>query len=669
MHDIEQKAIKLFQNNLDYFNENHKSIYEKIVILNQAIGEGHYKERYSLEYLDGYFDILELNSNQYLYNTNTKKYAKFMADSINFKKSDNVIEGFYKRREISDQAMKVLDETVNLKNQLFATAEIINYNKKVTSLNDEFEDIVKFIYAGVGLGLHLIQIQKKISAKVILIVENNLELFRLSLFTTDYKKLSKDTTLFFSILDDQEDFDVINTFLIKESPYNHYIKYSLLSDDYTKSIKKVQTAIVKSMHLIRPYTKSLREFIKAPEYIVEKYPFLNLKQYDSTPLINKPTLIIASGPSLDYNAKWLQKNKDKFLIIAVLSSISTLHKLDVKPNVVTHIDSEYDDITFFYNIDIDSFFKNTIFLLSSVVAKSIVNIVPKGNLYLFESASSYKKSSKIPSVPSIGETSYFFSLIFSAKEIYLLGLDLALDSETKSNHSKGHKEFREIKKVSKESENYMSLQNTILYTKGNFSKEVPTTALYQMSINAFNQISEIYIKEDVKVYNLNNGAYLQNTIPSIIEDVKVNNFDVLDKEEITGELKGFFSEISADVLDEDELLHFKEQIKEAERLLEYIDDYQLVVDTTSYHSYLKSFHKLYIKLLNVNTNKNYDINNILFLYLQNIIGYIFDILNTKDIDNSCIKDINDILIKQLKKLLNLYIKVMTIYLEWIEKDR
>jgi len=668
MQSIEKKAISLFQSNLQYFQKNHRVTYEKIAILNQSIADGSYIEKYSLEYNDGYFDILELKSNSYLYNQNSNNYSEKLMQNVNYKKSNSVVEGFYETREVSDKAVEILDSTVNLKNSLFASAKIIQYNKKSTSKNDEMQNISKYIYCGVGLGLHLSKIQKKVRALVLLIIENNLEVFRLSLFTTDYKKLSHNTTLVFSIMDDKDQFDAINSFLLKESIYNNYIKYTTLSQNNISDIKKVQTAIVKSMHQIRPYTKSLREFLKAPEYIVENYPFINLKLNDK--LFNdKPILLIASGPSLDYNIQWLQENQHKFIIISVFSSIKTLHEFNIKPNIIVHIDSEYDDVTFLNDININSFFNQTIFLFSSVVARSVVDKVPKEQLYFFESASKYKTSSRIPSVPSIGETAYFFSLIFGVKALYLLGLDLALDPETKSNHTIGHKEFRTLKDTTKENEHYTSLQDTIIYTKGNFLSEVPTTALYQMSIGAFVQISKYYLTPDCKVFNLSNGAFLEGSIAQKIQTIDTTKFKDINKEQEFKKIQKFMSKISQNSLDKDEMSKFTQQIEEAKRVLHIIQKCEKNFHVENYTQYLKYFHTLYIDLLNVNGDANYDISSVLYLYIQNVVGYIFDILNTKNIynDKEYIYDINSIFLKQVKKIVNLYITTMEIYLEWMRK--
>ncbi|ADN08181.1 6-hydroxymethylpterin diphosphokinase MptE-like protein [Sulfurimonas autotrophica] len=671
MNSIQDQAIRLFESNLRYLQENHQELYLKIKIFNQAINDNSYKERYALEFKDNYFDIFELSSNRYLYNTNIFEHAKNLANNVNFKKSDHVIEGYYNTRELSEKDIEIFDTSKNLRSSLWATAKIIQYNKNITSKNDEMEKIFKFVFCGVGLGVHITEIQNKINAKMLFIKENNLEIFRLSLFVTDYTSLASTARLFFSIMEDSHEMSSFTQFFMQIYMYNHYIKYSVLFEENIQDIKDIQSNIVKSMHHIRPYVKSLREFLKAPEYLVEKHPFINFdisSHYDN-PFKHKPVLLIASGPSLDRNALWLQKNKDKFFIISVLSSIKTLHKLGVAPNMVAHMDSEPDDVTFFYGIDVKTFFKNTIFLLSSVVARSVVDKIPVNQLYFFETASHYKLNSRIPTCPSIGEATYFLTLIFGNQQLYLLGLDLALDAQTKSNHTVGHKEARTVEETTKENEQFTSLHGTLLYTKGNFLDEVPTTPLYEMSIEALKIISNQYLYDKCKVYNLSNGAYLQGTIPLYASNIETKKYETIVAKIEFQMMQEFLNNISNISFNKKELNNFTAQIKEAKRLIKVIKKYQDSILNTTEEQFIFRFHELYKELVNTNENGVYDINNILFLYLQSISSYIFDIFNTKNLKNKKIhqREIQQIFTQQLLKILNLYISVMKVYEEWSEK--
>ena len=670
MNSIEQKAIETFQINLNYLAEKQPQVYRKIQILNQAIEDGSYTEKYSLEYKDEYFDILELASNHYLYNQNSIKHAKSLAKNVNYKKSEAVVEGFY-NIQISDAEAKRDDGIVRDLFQKFAESKIIHYNASVTSRNDDMKDIIKFIFCGIGLGFHITEIQNKVKSSVLFIMEDNLEIFRLSLFTTNYQRLSQQARLFFSIMENEIEYEsIFRDFFNQAYTHNHYIKYAMFSQNDIKKIKRIQDSIVKSRHLIRPYSKHLRELLKAPEYLVEKYPFINLSNDYSkiSPLSNKPVLLIASGPSLGHNSKWLQENKDKFFIIAVLSSVRTLYALDVKPDIVTHIDAGDLSINLLDDVDYKSFFDKTIFLFSSVLSRSVIDVLPKTEVYFFETSSNYKKDSKIISMPSIGEITYAVSLILGSQELYLLGLDLALDPETKSDHSKEHIFASHKKDTTTENEQYTSLKDTVNYTKGNFLNEVPITPVYHMSVIGFGVVSRTYLTHNQRVFNLNNGAFLEGATPLHAEDLDTTKFSTLDKAEEFKQIKIFLDKISEDSMNKDDIENFDNQIKEAQRLLKVVEDFKKSVSVTNYDTYVRDFYALYNELLNLN-KKDYDINHVFSIYLQSIVSYIFDIFNTKGLKNQKrhLKKINEIFIRQLIKILTLYLTTMRVYRAWIDK--
>ena len=150
MEDIQQIAITNYQINLEFFKQNHETLYNKLNALETLLDEGRYPQKYDLEYKDGYFDIIELSSGHFLYNTNSKIHAQELSASINFKKDAQVITNFYNYTF----AQKALDKLKN-DNALttFATtAPITHYHDTVVKNSMEMIEIQKFIFLGLGLG-------------------------------------------------------------------------------------------------------------------------------------------------------------------------------------------------------------------------------------------------------------------------------------------------------------------------------------------------------------------------------------------------------------------------------------------------------------------------------------------------------------------------------------
>ncbi len=664
MNAIEQKAIEIFQNNLDYFAKEQPNLYKKIDILNQAIESGAYNEKYSLEYINDSFDVLEIKSNHYLYNKNSTDYSKLLLKQINYKKSDSVIETFY-NQNVSEEQVKYWDGKVPITDPLYATAKIIHYANSVTSKKDEMKYITKFIFAGIGLGLHINNVIMYTKASYVFILEDNLELFRLSLFTTDYSELSTKTKLFFSIMDNEHDFkESFGDYFMSAYNNNHYLKYVTFSQNDISKIKEIQKYIITSQYLSFPYSSHLKELLKAPEYLIQNYPFINTSIIHSdSPFANKPVLLIASGPSLGNNEKWLQMNKEKFFIVTVLSSVKTLYKLGVKPDVVVHIDSQARSINLLDGVNITDFFDNTFFIFSSVLSRNMIDKFPKDRVFCIETASHYKQNFGTLTAPSIGETTYALSLIFATKELYLLGLDLALDPETKQSHSKEHMDGVVVKEESKDHENYTTMKGTIFYTKGNFLKEVPTTPVYNLSVLVLNSFSKNYLINNQKVYNLSNGAYLEGTIPLHPKDFKTEKFTDLSSEEKVNSIRTFLDSISESSVNQLDIDFLDVQIREAQRLLSLVQEFKKVTSTSNYESYMVNFYLLSTDAIRLYKDEKHDINIILYTYLHYVSSYIFDIFNTKGLKNSKrhLKKINSIFIEQLIKILDLYLTTMLVY--------
>jgi len=95
MQNIQEQAALTYQNNLAFFQENFPEVYTKIDLLSHAIDTNQYNENYALEYKNDYFDILDVNSGQYLYGSSSVEQAKKAAKDVNYNKHEGVIETFY----------------------------------------------------------------------------------------------------------------------------------------------------------------------------------------------------------------------------------------------------------------------------------------------------------------------------------------------------------------------------------------------------------------------------------------------------------------------------------------------------------------------------------------------------------------------------------------------
>ena len=168
MHNIKQYIETNFQNNIDYLEKNHPILFTKISAYENAVKNGYYNEKYELVYENGDFDIFIKQDQEYLYKQKPKEFVKLLTVSVDFSRKSNLFV-----------AMKTPNQ--ELKSQ-------------------DMKEIEKFIFFGIANATHIEQIDKKISAKNYFIVEDDLELFRLSLMCINYAKIAKHSKLYFSIL-------------------------------------------------------------------------------------------------------------------------------------------------------------------------------------------------------------------------------------------------------------------------------------------------------------------------------------------------------------------------------------------------------------------------------------------------------------------------------------
>ena len=276
---------------------------------------------------------------------------------------------------------------------------------------------------------------------------------------------------------------------------------------------------------------------------LDKFNFLDVSTDDNrvSTLSNHPVLVLASGPSLANNMQWLIDNQNKFTIITVAANLRILNKYNVKPDIIISIDSDRDaNIRTLDGVDMD-FFSESMVILSSITHPDIIKKYAKNETFIIQSVATYYNDLFKLFGVSVGEVVYAFSLIYGGKNIYLLGLNFALDPDTNQSHAQGHimnTQHQDIKDGHKHDE--LDMHKNYLTVKGNFREKIFTTTVLYVSLSEFNLFTQAVKTKDVNVYNLSDGAYLNDTIPLDIDSVNINDFAVLNKDDIKSKLKEDF---------------------------------------------------------------------------------------------------------------------------------
>jgi len=655
--DLQTLVEQTYLNNLSYFEKKQPNLFSKLQAFNSAIEQGVYTSKYDLIYEKGYFDVKEFTTQKYLYDSSSDEYARMVRNSIDFTKEHNLFKT-YKEINVKTQNLLNYCELDITLNPLNGTASIFHYINSHQKQNRDMKRIEKFIFFGVGLGQHIEQVDIKIKASVYLIVEDDLELFKLSLFVTPYSQLAKTSTLIFSIMEDKEEFSTTaSSFLQTQFEYNHYLKYFEMLNHSEEKLKEFHIKITSQSHNLFFYNNILKQYLKPLQYIQGKYKFLNiLHDYSNSLLAHKPVLYLAAGPSMLKNIQWIKENQNKFIIVAVSATLIELYKHNIKPDIVTHLDGFDISAQLFIPIDKKDYFDNIVFLLSARTPTKIIELLSKENIFFFENGTNYRDSLGNISAPCVGSTTYLLLLAFGVKNLYLLGLDLAIDSQSGYTHAKTHVDTKktDLSRVDLD-EDFLSFRDSLISIESNFGHTALTNPNFLLSIDSINSSSKGFKKKWQNIFNLGDGVKFHNTIPLPFSDVNTHLED-MNKNDIKKNIKIEFNKNSSS-----ELLN-----KESEKILQRYN-YTLRVKKTlkkysnikfsSSKQFLKSLSSLYLTLSKDSSTKAYDLSLIYQEYFHFIDTFIFNYFNTES--STEVKDansINKLLCNELERIREVYEK-------------
>lgn len=553
--ELQNALTTTFLANLAFLSEYDNELYHRVDELSRMIENGTYRERYALEFnmQDGDFDIYDIVHDKYLYNKSPKKFNNDLIRKVDFDEKSSILN-------VSKHFLYEFQEEVDRKDRFnfedtdFVSAMTFNDTWEYSKITNDFlinrkrrlKDIKKFIFMGTLLGRHIPRIARKIDAKIYLVLERNLEIFRLSLFTVDYTILAGNDGVIFSIMDDTNNLEKkIMRFLNIGNLENYILKFSTTNINVGEYID----TILKTLTTLDPttYDYNRRMYVhlnRSTKYVKDGYKILlfNKLKNDFNFFKNIPILYLAAGPSLDENIDWIKKNQNKFFIVTIGAAYKKLLANNIRIDIITSLDESHFLTTMqFDDESVSKISKDTIILSGNMTNEGVLKKFNQENLFLFELYKSINKDNISFSGYSIGEITLDILLHFNAKNIYLIGLDLALNQETGDSHAKGSDSITSSLNLDEEqSRDTFSQIDSLIQTKGNHSDFVFTTPLFFSSIQSANgKLSKK--EEDVNVYNMSlHGAYFENTIP-----IKQNEVNTEILKEIVGfESKTFLSNLT-----------------------------------------------------------------------------------------------------------------------------
>ena len=602
--DINALIIHNYQNNIAYLEKEYKPLYDSIAHYEHAVDTGAIQEQYQLTYEQGGFDIFDTQTQSYLYLQQSNAIMQMIQESVNFKKNENVFETF-----------KILEQVPE------GYKNILSIYQKYDDKNFSMKKIYKFV--SFGAGAHLSAIDTKIRAKHYFIVEDSLELFRLSLFTTPYYSIAEHAKLSFAIAQKNKEFKhSVEKFLEDEYAYNHYIKFFEAPHHTENKLKEFHTVVLSQSHLNFFYSSMLEQYTRSLYYLHNNYNFLNLLDTKLHSYFKaRPTLLLAPGPSLEKNIAWVQKHQDNFLIVALSATLPLLYEAKIKPDIITHFDGFERSKVHFDKVADLAFFHKSLLLFSTKTPQSIVNLFPKRALFFFESTSSFKNNFGSVSAFCAGSSTYLILIALEVQELYLLGLDLALDQETLLTHSSNYHYQQQASDSTSEGADF---RTTLIQRAGNFRESIKTTPNFSISIDAIDSISTGMKKPQQEVYNLSDGAYFTATHPTDKESIhlkKIEKNDLLKTFEMSSEKS--LSKRERDTINSmlQKTQHIKAKIQRY-KTKNINKQTQLLENLLTIENEICSCKDKECEILSI----------IVHNYTRFIYSYIFDMCNTKEVN-------------------------------------
>jgi len=663
---------KTYNENMQFLQEEHQKIYNQIRFFESQLTSSERTQRYELKYLKTHFDVYDNTSENFLYNQNSYEYSQSLVEQISNDTVKNKFQPYQTHNFDSSFMDSVQREDIMAKN-FTAIAPLVDYTDKYIHALPRNKNIHKFIFFGTALGFQIQEMNEQHNCKVFLICEPNLELFRLSLFTVNYKEISQKTDILFSIADEELLFqEKCARFLIHKYILNHDIHYNLFSLTAAPLIKQFQSAVSLQSFITFSYHRRFMATKRPLEYMNSEFDFLNVSEDKSrvSVLSNKPILILAAGPSLLKNIQWLKDNADKFIIISISANLKLLYKHKIKPDIIIHLDSEKEvNLNNFEEIDMN-YFSDAMVLLSSLTHMAIAEKFANNKIFMIQAFTVYfNKLGRLVSF-SVGEVAYAFALLYNAKEIYLLGLDFALDPTTNESHSSGHQHnvaHKDIKNTNKHDD--LNLQYNFHKIKGNFVEEINTTSILYASLCEFDIFTHRFKQDDTKIHNLSNGAYLGNTKALQVENLDLDCFTVVNKTVLKEQLHDEFLKNSKNSLDKEDRLLLNRKVKNAKHIKQLI---KLQLSKKSYKQsrvFLNDISALVEKIIKEESKTNSeDLNKILLEYTRLVSHYVYDLCERSSNEENVlvhVQNLNELFCTQLVKIVDKYLETMNEYLRTI----
>ena len=510
-----------YQHNLELFAERMPSI-GKLV-------KDHQAKKLVLK-LDhgGKINLLDQTQRSFLYNHNPQDFCRRQVEQ--FQKHSNV-----RRFRISkNKEYNATHLHIRHLNQL-----IDAYQKdEPQRLRGTPTFIPTLIVSGVGLGYHLIALVEKFDIQNIIVYEKCVDSFQGSLHVIDWRRIldyfrqrHRSISLCIGVEPRLALAQIESTI---QRVGLHSQVYTFV---YRHSMRKAE------MDFIEFYQKELRAYVGGIGYYDDEqiglaHAYHNLLSdravFVSTKTHSRKTrlLLIGNGPSLDEHKDYIEKNRDKAIVMSCGTSLSSLLRMGIKPDF--HVEMErcilVNDIIK-YSSEKNDRDDITLLCLHTVAPETIeafadccyaIKSNDAGGPLIHDYFLPQKTNELIFCNPTVANCGLSFAVSMGFEDIHLVGIDFGV-RDGKKHHSQ-HSIYVDMEKQLKEDEVEHSFfhEHKAIYCNGNFGGRVMANPVLNMARVSM----ERYLKlvqpafPNLRCTNTNNGARIEGTITKKLGDLE-----------------------------------------------------------------------------------------------------------------------------------------------------
>lgn len=447
------------------------------------------------------------------------------------------------------------------------------------------DQIPLLIVFGSGMGWHIPRLLSRYKVRHLMVIETDLEAFRLSVFMQDYVLLNslaaeRGTDLVFIVQSDMDKIArSIMTAMIKSQGLPQFfihgasLFYALEEEEKVNEIRAVIMETLWELFFGMGYFDD--------ELITVRHTFDNLNRHYPV-FLERGTIredavafVVGSGPSLDALIPIIREYGDRAVIFSCGTAISILYKMGIRPDF--HVEKERPSVirdVVLKSVDGDlEYLKGIHFIGLNNVYSGVFDLFGWSGLITkaADTMGAVLQEMGVPSEmimsgqPTVTNTAIEYALNVGFNRIFLFGVDMG--SKVKEIHHSKNTVYVDMLPEEDELKKFLLIQpeNSIV-VPGNFGGEAHTNKILAFSRRMITHHAQMY--SNARIFNLNDGALIEDVSP-----LRPENFETEWNENFIDKSRALELALSA----------FREQTFDAEevraKLMESVDGFIAKVET------------------------------------------------------------------------------------------